>query len=302
MTAFVADYIAYVQESRLKSNTLSYKELNQYFWRQLASSHWRGQRDLFYANYENVLHEISASTCEAVWEQHLKNFIARDNLFYYFEEVNSDWIDNNVVNNLTEFDTGLLHRPGPVVFLTVHNFYQALIPVLLAHKFGSVCAFVLDEQVENDPLIRMYLSQMYNNVEKNLCGGSLLKVGAAKAEASRVKLKEALENDGRIYAAIDKVHPTLGESTKVTLSTEFFDMDVLSGVILAGLEASATFVFPSVSTLEDGRLRFEMFELVGRDVEGVLRSFQAVFDKLLSKDVAGWEGASLMTFKEGYFG
>jgi hypothetical protein len=138
-------------------------------------------------------------------------------------------------------------------------------------------------------------------MEQGLNGGSLLKVGAGKSDAAKLEVNEILKQKGNVYAAIDMVHPLLGSKTKVSLKTDFFEMDVLAGIIDTGLSNEAQFVFPFISLVRDGTLRLEMFTLSGSTTEEILSSFQKVFDSIILRDVSVWEGASLLTYKEGKF-
>lgn len=300
MSTFVADYIAYVQESRIKSEGLHYYQMNQYFWKNIDNSHWREKRDNFYRNHSLVLHQL-APDADKVWLKQLKNFIARDNLLYYLPKVDDAWIDANV--NTLGFDAvkNSLVRSTPVVYLTFHNFYQVLIPLLLAQHFGPVYPFVLDEDAEGDHLTRVYLSELYKGMEQSLNGGRLLKVGAQKSESSKLKMREVLAQKGSIYAAIDMVHPLLGGKTKVALKTKYFEIEILTGVVREGLLADSQFAFPFVSLTDDGTLRMEMFRLDGVTVEEILESYQKIFDMLIARDVSVWEGASLLTYNNGKF-
>lgn len=300
MTAFLSDYISYIQESRAKSEELDYYEMNQYFWKNIDSSHWREKRANFYRNYESVLHKFEGNADDS-WLGQIKNFIARDNLLHYLPSIDQHWIDTNV--NMLGFndESDLLVRTRPVVFLSFHNFYQVLTPLLLAQYFGPVFAFALDEMAENDHLVRTYMAEMYKRMGGSFNGGGLLKVGAENTEASRVKLKEILEQKGSVYAAIDMIHPQLGNKTKVSLKADFFEFEVLAGVVDAGLKKDAQFVFPFISLVGDGTLRFEMFRLNGSTTEEVLSSYQKVFDSIILRDISVWEGASLLSYKDGKF-
>lgn len=301
MSAFIADYIAYVQESRLKSESLDYKELNTFFWNTLENSHWRGQRENFVNNHHRVLYKVSNGDLEACWKRHLKNFIARDNLFNYLDKIDKDWIASNLGAGFSNELLELKECSVPLVFITVHNFFQTLIPLVLAQYLGPVNSFALDEVAEKDPLVRSYLSEMYKKMLVSLNGGDLLKVGGEASELSKTKLADIFESDGIIYAAIDIPHATLGANTRASVKTKHFEFDVLYGVIIAGLKAGASFKFPYIYTNDDGSLSYEMHSLVGTTVEEILNSFENVFDLYLLKDVASWEGASLLTFKEGRF-
>jgi hypothetical protein len=97
------------------------------------------------------------------------------------------------------------------------------------------------------------------------------------------------------------VHPLLGSKTKVTLKTDFFEMEVLAGIIDIGLSKEAQFALPFISLARDGKLRLEMFTLSGSSTEEILASFQKVFDSIILKDISVWEGASLLSYKEGKF-
>ena len=300
MTAFISDYISYIQESRIKSETLGYHEMNQYFWQNIESSHWREKRANFYRNHDLVLNKLDDDV-DATWMKQAKNFIARDNLLHYLAKVDNQWIEVNMDTQGFEPVACSLSRAKPVVFLTFHNFYQVLIPIVLAQYFGPVSSFVLDEEAEKDGLVRTYLSELYKGMEKGLNGGSLLKVGATKSDAAKLKVNEVLRQKGNVYAAIDMVHPLLGSKTKVSLKTDFFEMDVLAGIIDTGLSNEAQFAFPFISLVRDGTLRLEMFTLSGSTTEEVLTSFQKVFDSIILRDVSVWEGASLLSYKEGRF-
>jgi hypothetical protein len=300
MTAFISDYISYIQESRLKSETLSYHEMNQYFWHNIDSSHWREKRANFYRNHDLILNKLDDDV-EATWIKQAKNFIARDNLLHYLAKVDSQWIEVNMDTQGFEPVACSLTRSKPVVFLTFHNFYQVLIPTVLAQYLGPVSSFVLDEEAESDGLVRTYLSELYKGMEQGLNGGSLLKVGAGRTYAAKLKVNEILEQKGNVYAAIDMVHPLLGSKTKVTLKTDFFEMDVLAGIIDIGLSKEAQFALPFISLARDGKLRLEMFTLSGSSTEEILASFQKVFDSIILKDISVWEGASLLSYKEGKF-
>ena len=301
MTAFIADYIAYVQESRLKSEILEYKDLNAFFWNTLENSHWRGKRENFVKNYEGVIHKVSSESIDDCWERHLKNYIARDNLFNYLDKIDAGWIAGNLNPDFLDELSGLEEHSAPLVFITVHNFFQTLIPLVLAQYLGPVNSFALDDAAEKDPLIRSYLTEMYKRILVSLNGGVLLKVGGAESSFSKKKSEEVLEAGGIVYAAIDIPHPTLGTNTRASVKANYFEFDVLYGIVVAGLKVGADFKFPYVYTNNDGGLCFEMHSLTGTTVDEVLSSFQKVFDGYLSKDVASWEGASLMTFKEGRF-
>lgn len=300
MTDFLSDYFSYLQESRLKAGELKYYEINQHFWKDMASSHWREKRANFHQNFETVLHNLDDDV-ESAWGRQNKNFIARDNLFHYFSKVDAKWINDNMDTLAFDSTVHTLVRTRPVVFLSFHNFYQILIPIVLAQYFGPVSSFVLDEAAETDVLIRSYLSEMYKSMKQGLNGGSLLKVGVDKSDAIKRQVNQLLAQKGNIYAAIDMVHPLLGNKTKVSLSTKYFEMSVLMGVIETGLKNNAQFAFPFISLVQDGTLRLEMFILNGSTTEEVLESYRRVFDSLISRDIAIWEGASLLSYKEGRF-
>jgi len=300
MTAFLSNYIAYIQESRSKSKDLEYREMNQYFWKNIEESHWREKRPTFYKNHELVLHKLEDNV-DGAWLRQVKNFIARDNLFHYLSGINEEWIKTNMDTVSFESVEGNLVRSKPVVFLTFHNFYQVLLPLVLAQYFGPVFAFALDEMTEADTLVRTYMTEMYKNMQGSFNGGSLLKVGAENSESSRLKAKEVLAQKGNIFAAIDMVHPLLGSKSKTSLKADFFEVEVLSGVIESGLKSNAQFTFPFISLVRDGSLRLEMFTLTGSTTEEVLESYQKVFDSLILRDISVWEGASLLTYKEGKF-
>ena len=121
MTAFLSNYIAYIQESRSKSKDLEYREMNQYFWKNIEESHWREKRPTFYKNHELVLHKLEDNV-DGAWLRQVKNFIARDNLFHYLPEINEEWIKTNMDTVSFESVEGNLVRSKPVVFLTFHNF------------------------------------------------------------------------------------------------------------------------------------------------------------------------------------
>ena len=300
MTAFLSDYIRYIQESRVKSEELEYYEMNQFFWKNVEFSHWREKRANFYRNFESILYKLEDNV-DYAWNKQIKNFIARDNLLHCLPKVDQEWVSRNV--DMLGFDavSSSLVRTKPVVFLSFHNFYQVLIPMVLAQYMGSVSSFVLDENAESDSLVRTYMKEMYKGMKQGLNGGELLKVGAEESDSSRLRLREILEQKGSVYAAIDMVHPLLGTKTKVSLKANFFELEVLAGIVGAGLEKNAQFIFPFISLVRDGTLRLEMFRLEGSTVTDVLSSFQKVFDSIILRDISVWEGASLLTYKDGRF-
>lgn len=275
MTAFLSDYISYIQESRVKSEELDYYQMNQYFWKEIDKSHWREKRPNFYRNYDLVLHKFG-DDADKMWERQVKNFIARDNLLHYLPKVDKSWVEANI--DMLGFDTvnASLVRSRPVVFLSFHNFYQVLIPMVLAQYNGPVSSFVLDEAAEGDKLVQTYMLELYKGMRQGLNGGDLLKVGAENSERSKQNLSKVLKRKGCIYAAIDMVHPLLGSKTKVSLKSSYFEMEVLSGVINAGVEECAQFIFPFISLVRDGTLRFEMFTLNGSTTELILESYREV--------------------------
>lgn len=300
MTIFLSDYISYIQESRVKAAELDYYEMNQYFWRDVDSSHWREKRASFYRNHEAILHELD-SDVDGAWGRQIRNFIARDNLFHFLPRINQDWVSSNVDMLGFEAVSASLVRSRPVVFLSFHNFYQVLVPMIIAQYVDPVSSFVLDEDAEGDRLIQTYMAEMYKGMEQGLNGGSLLKVGAGKSDKAKRDLEEILERRGCVYAAIDMVHPQLGGKTKHIIQGDLFEFEVLAGIVDAGLEQNAQFVFPFISLVRNGRLRFEMFNLSGSTAKEVLSSYQKVFDSIILRDVSVWEGASLLSYKDCRF-
>ena len=295
--SFLINYMQYMQESRVKSSELEYFEMNLFFWNKKDSSHWLQYRENFMRNYDLVLGSMDGDA-KLAWIRQLKNFIARDNIFYYLDKINKDWIANNIdVSSVMEIKASLTGA-RPVVFLTVHSFYQTLMPLVLAQYLGPVSPFALDENAETDTVIKSYLTSMYAGMTKSLSGGSLLKVGADKSLDSRNKARSIMAEKGNIYAAIDMIHPNLGDNSKVKLSTNYFDIDVLAGVINMGLKYDAQFLMPFISTIDDGSLRLDLFELKGSSMKDILIAFQNEFNSILVRDVASWEGGSLLKYNE----
>lgn len=300
MTDFLSKYMAYLQTAREKARGLKYFEMNKYFFQSQEDCHWQEKRPFFYHNHKVVLNNLDGDV-DLAWQRHVRNYIARDNLFHFYSKIDKHWIENNV--DVTDFNSkvGDLVRTRPVVYISTHSFFQVLIPMVLAQYLGPVYPFVLDEVCESNEVIRDYLAEMYDVGSRSLSGGCVLKVGGTLGAKSRSKSIEVLKQKGNIYAAIDMLHPSLGNHSKVSLSTSNFKFDVMAGVISLGLKFDAQFVFPFISLQENGALRLEMFFLGGSTTGEVLASFQSVFESLVNQDVASWEGASLMTFKDGRF-
>lgn len=300
MTDFLSKYMAYLQNARGKAYDLEYFEMNNYFFQSQEDCHWQEKRFSFYRNHKAVLNNLDGDV-DLAWQRHVRNYIARDNLFYFYSKIDKRWVENNV--DVTGFNSkvGDLVRTRPVVYISTHSFFQVLIPMVLAQYLGPVFPFVLDEICESNEVIRNYLAEMYEAGSRSLSGGCVLKMGGALGAKSRSKSIEVLKQKGNVYAAIDMLHPSLGNQSKVSLSTSNFKFDVLAGVISLGLKFDAQFVFPFISLQKNGTLRLETFFLDGSTTGEVLGSFRSVFESLVNQDIASWEGVSLMTFKEGRF-
>lgn len=290
----------YIQESRLKSKELDYHEMNLFFWDKIGSSHWLERRSSFLRNYDLILNKLD-NNFDAAWLRQLRNFIARDNLYHYYSKIDNQWILNNVdVTSVEGFNYSLV-RSRPVVFITFHHFFQVLTPMVLAQFFGPVFPFVLDESTESNDVVRNYLSVMYEAGRASLSGGDVLKVGADKTADSRAQTIKVLKQKGSLYAAIDMLHPSLGVNTKTNLTTRHFEFDILAGVVSLGVKHNSQFVFPFMSLERDGTLRLEMYKLEGATTGDILKSFENIFDSIISRDISVWEGASLLSYKEGRF-
>lgn len=296
----LSKYMQYMQESRVKSKELDFFQMNQYFFKKIENSHWAEKKTIFSNNYNLIWNNLD-NDIDASWERQLKNFISRDNLFHYLGHIDLSWIEVNVDSTALKNIEPPLVKSRPTVFLTFHHFYQILAPLILAQYFGPVSAFAFDEEVEPDKAIRSYLAAMYEGMKLSMNGGHLLKVGGQQSEETRIKVKEILHKKGNVYAALDMVNPLFGKNTKAVLKTSYFETDILIGIISLGIKYNAQFTFPFISLREDGRLKFELFNLTGNTVNEVIDSFRNIFESLILRDFTVWEGASLLSFKDGRF-
>lgn len=288
MDDFATVYMRYFMAAMPLSGKLSFSELNAHFFALSSTSHWQSKKTLFERNV-NLIPGLAVNTSDR-WQQHLQGYIARDNLFFYMDKINPNWVAKNIdISGISGAVKQDFLSDQPKILLCFHSFLHMLAPLLLANLFGPVHVLALDAKLAGEGGLVPYYLQMYSRMEKSLAGGSILPVAGDSTSQSVSKTREVLAGGGIVYTAIDMFPANLNVNNITHLSGEIFNYSLMSGLIDIGIKADALFYVPLVRFLPSGKLTFDLYALPRGDKLAILQKYIALLEGELLCNPAFWE-------------